>query len=187
MQLSFNLNGFLCLGYHGRHMAAFAMANGIAHDSRHPISECQLTTGNWQLATASWQLLWGLIVLVDILSNNANKYTITHSSESKGGPQRVQFVGFNWAGLFRMHTHTHTLCDPVAVWTHRLAACCYPCLKDFHLFKCALSKMAKWPNGRWPWLLPPRKIYTSCTLVQNMWVVLEIELIMARNYGRKFG
>lgn len=51
-------------------------------------------------------------MLVDILSNNANKYTITHSSESEGG-QQEQLVGQGawWKGEWQ--------CGPGLLGTYR--------------------------------------------------------------------
>lgn len=93
MQLSFNLNGF-------------SPGPDIWQHSQSPL-ECAPTRQRvrqrgWEGArgcvcgrgmASSWLSTGdgdscssrGLIVLVDILSNNANKYTITHSSESEGG------------------------------------------------------------------------------------------------------
>lgn len=81
----------------------------------------------------------GLIVLVDILSNNANKYTITHSSESERGKRKRGNGDAAQVCLVR----TVTLC------LGRVAAGRYPCLKDFHLFKCVLSKMDKRATLLW--------------------------------------
>lgn len=74
-------------------------------------------------------------MLVDILSNNANKYTITHSSESEGGKGKLERG--NGDAVQVCLVRTVTLC------LGRVAAGRYPCLKDFHLFKCVLSKMDK--------------------------------------------
>lgn len=137
-------------------MAAFAVSTGVCSNPREGESErgrgCVEGEG-WQahdsrLATATpaaaedWLCL---LIFCQITQINTQLHTQVSPREAAGA---ASWAG--WAEGKGSGTAVQVcLARTVTLCLGRVAARRYPCLKDFHLFKCVLSKMAKRATLLW--------------------------------------